>query len=174
MDANLPACWAIHFERNKIGEILRINTIIFGYSIVVKRVFAITLLLLSPLIASAQDVDPQKAREEAELRVESEMVQLNSIVEAMAMNLGQLHYLRTLCFGMVDQKWRVFAGQMIDVESPSDEDRRKNLIQAFNKGFYLEQDRHKACSEAVSLDVAALAENGRQLAGMLGDPYRED
>lgn len=124
--------------------------------------------------AQAPEPDSQQAREEAELRVESEMVQLNSIVEAMAMNLGQLHYLRTLCFGQTDQKWRTYASQMIDVESPDDGARRKNLIQAFNKGFYLEQDRHKACSQAVSLDVAALAENGRQLAGMLGDPYRED
>lgn len=118
--------------------------------------------------------DPQTARVEAELRVETEMVQLNSIVEAMAMNLGQLHYLRTLCFGQSDQKWRRYAGDMIEVESPNDAGRRENLIKAFNKGYYLEEERHKACSQAVSLDVAALAENGRQLANMLGDPYRED
>jgi len=142
----------------------------------VVRSFLISLSLLLTPLAQAQDpeVDPNKAREEAELRVESEMVQLNSIVEAMAMNLGQLHYLRTLCFGQSDQKWRNFASQMIDVESPDDEDRRKNLIRAFNKGYYIEQDRHNGCSQAVSLDVAALAENGRQLAGMLGNPYRED
>ncbi len=108
------------------------------------------------------------------MRVESEMVQLNSIVEAMAMNLGQLHYLRTLCFTPSDQKWRNYAGQMIEVEAADDEARKSNLIQAFNKGFYLEQDRHSSCSQELALDVAALAENGRQLAGMLGDPYRED
>lgn len=132
-------------------------------------------MIAAPISAQQpQSGDPQKAREEAEMRVESEMVQLNSIVEAMAMNLGQLHYLRTLCFGLDDQKWRNYAGQMIEVESPDDEERRGNLIQAFNKGYYIEQDRHKACSQDLALDVAALAENGRQLAGMLGDPYRED
>ncbi len=135
-----------------------------------------TLLLLTPSLLHAQTdstaVDPQKAREEAELRVESEMVQMNSIVEAMAMNLGQLHYLRTLCFTLTDQKWRTFASQMMDVEAPGDGPRRQNLVKAFNKGFYLEQERHKECSQSVTLDVAALAENGRNLAGMLGDPYR--
>lgn len=126
-------------------------------------------------MALAQDsTEPsENAREVAELRVESEMVQLNSIVEAMAMNLGQLHYLRGLCYEN-DQKWRSFAGQMIDLEAPNDSGRRHNLTQAFNKGFYLEQDRHNNCSQAVLHDVAALSENGRQLAGMLGDPYRED
>ncbi|NNE56754.1 MAG: TIGR02301 family protein [Hellea sp.] len=129
-----------------------------------------------PLSAAAQsnDAKAQKERENAELRVESEMVQLNSIVEAMSMNLGQLHYLRTLCFGNNDQKWRESASQMMNVEAPNDGARRKNLIQAFNKGYFLEKDRHQSCSQSVSLDVAALAENGRKLAGMLGDPYRED
>lgn len=127
---------------------------------------------MSSAQTSANEIDPQKAREEAELRVESEMVQMNSIVEAMAMNLGQLHYLRTLCFTLTDQKWRTYASQMMDVEAPGDGPRRENLVKAFNKGFFLEQERHTTCSQAVSLDVAALAENSRNLAGMLGDPYR--
>ena len=36
-----------------------------------------------------------------------------------------------------------------------------------------EQARHASCSQAVAVDAAALAENGRHLAGMLGDPYRQ-
>jgi len=124
--------------------------------------------------AQSSDAKSQKAREAAELRVEKDMVQMNSIVEAMAKNLGQLHYLRTLCFGTTDQKWREHASRMMNLESGQDGARRTNLIQAFNSGFYLEQERHQICTEAVSLDVAALAENGRNLAGMLGDPYREN
>ena len=34
-----------------------------------------------------------KAREDAELRVEADMVTMNSLVEALSKNLGQLHYL---------------------------------------------------------------------------------
>jgi len=90
------------------------------------------------------------------------------------MNLGQLQYLRALCMGRADQKWRNLAGQLIEIEAKSNIEQKQNLIKAFNKGYYLEQDRHNVCSEAVLLDVAAISENGRQLAGMLGHPFREE
>ncbi len=153
-----------------------LKSIKFDSLLIVKRLIFIPLALALIWPAGAQDAgtDPQTAREEAELRVESEMVQLNSMVEALAMNLGQLHYLRGLCYTKSDQKWRTYASQMIEVETPDDGERRSNLIQAFNKGYYLEEARHSECSQKVALDVAALAENGRQLAGMLGNPYRED
>jgi len=48
-----------------------------------------------------------KAREEAELRVEADMITMNNLVEALAKNLGQMHYLRTLCFGDTDHMKRV-------------------------------------------------------------------
>lgn len=114
-----------------------------------------------------------KAREEAELRVEEDMVTMTSLVEALSKNLGQIHYLRTLCFGPNDQKWRDYASQMMEVETQGDEELKRQLIRAFNAGYYQEQERHEACGPAVSVDVAALAENGRHIASMLGDPFRE-
>ena len=123
---------------------------------------------------SNSDSDAEKARLDAELRVEADMVKMNNLVEALSKNLGQLHYLRTLCFGTSDQKWRDYATEMMNVEAGVDSARRKNLVRAFNTGYYQEKDRHFTCSEAVSVDVAALSENGRHIASMLGDPYRED
>ncbi len=114
-----------------------------------------------------------KAREAAELRVERDMVKMDNLVDAMARNLGQLHYLRTLCFGDGDQTWRDLASKMMTMESGNDAARRRELVGAFNAGFYLEEKRFDACSEAVAVDAAALAENGRHIASMLGDPYRE-
>ena len=133
------------------------------------------LLIAGP--ASAQttsDTEAEQARLDAELRVEADMVKMNNLVEALAKNLGQLHYLRTLCFGTSDQKWRDYASEMMNVEAGVDSARRKNLVRAFNPGYYQEKERHFTCSEAVSVDVAALSENGRHIASMLGDPYRED
>ena len=115
-----------------------------------------------------------KAKEEAELRIEEDMVTMGSLVEALAKNLGQLHYLRTLCFGKNDQKWRVRAGEMMTLEAPGDDTRRRELVRAFNAGYYKEESRHAKCSQSVSIDAAALAENGRSVASMLGDPYREN
>lgn len=138
------------------------------------RLAIIIAILCLPSQAYGQATDAAAAREAAELRVEADMVKMNNLAEAMAKNLGQLHYLRTLCFGTSDQKWRGFATEMMQREAPNDETRKRNLIQAFNTGYYQEKERHVTCGESVSVDVAALAENGRHIAGMLGDPYREN
>jgi len=136
-------------------------------------------------MAQAQDAQPsrlteeeqreaaEKAREEAELRIEADMVNMTSLVEALSKNLGQMHYLRTLCFGANDQKWRDYATQMMNVESATDQETRRTLIRAFNAGYYQEQARHSQCNQSVSIDVAALSENGRHIASMLGDPFRD-
>lgn len=138
-----------------------------------------------PLGAFAQDaatsaeqkqldrIKAQKAKEAAELRIEEDMMTMSSLVEALSKNLGQMHYLRTLCFGAGDQKWRDFATQMMDIEAPNERARKRQLIRAFNTGYYQAESRHKTCSQSVSVDAAALAENGRHIASMLGDPYRE-
>ena len=80
-----------------------------------------------------------KAREEAELRVEADMVTMNSLVEALSKNLGQLHYLRTVCFGPEDQKWRDYASRMMNIETAGDGADRRQLIRAFNAGYYQEE-----------------------------------
>lgn len=123
--------------------------------------------------AAAAKAAALKAREEAELRVEADMVTMNSLVEALSKNMGQLHYLRTVCFGPNDQKWRDFASRMMSIETAGDGADRRQLIRAFNAGYYQEEGRHSQCSNAVGADAAALAENGRHISAMLGDPYRE-
>lgn len=114
-----------------------------------------------------------KNREAAELRIEADMQNMTNIVEALFKNLGQIHYLRALCFGTNDQKWRNYAYDMMQIEAPDSQERRSQFIRAFNAGYYQEQERHSQCSNKVSVDVAALAENSRNLATMLGDPFRE-
>ena len=148
-------------------------------------IFLLPLALLATPV-SAQDAAAEKprterekraaaakAREEAELRIEADMVTMTSLVEALSKNLGQIHYLRTLCFGPNDQKWRDYGQRMMDVEANGDAERHKQLVRAFNAGYYQEKARHSSCTNQVSVDVAALAENGRHISSMLGDPYRE-
>ena len=121
--------------------------------------------------ASAQS--SQADREEVHKRIELDMIDMPDLVQALTKNLGQLHYLRTICFGKTDQTWRVHATKMMEIESPSDREKRRLLIKSFNDGYYDQEKRHPACSESVSREAAAIAENGRHLASMLGDPYRE-
>jgi len=144
---------------------------------------ALMLALTSNGLATAQtsrenDAAAKKAAEAAraaaEARIDAEMVQMSDVVEALSKNLGQLHYLRRICFGEESQKWRDYAGQMLNLEAGTNLERREALTRAFNAGYFQEQDRYAACSQGVSADAAALAENSRRLASMLGDPYRDN
>lgn len=142
------------------------------------RVLVLISLLLLPIPALAQIDDEAraaalKAREEAERRIEADMVEMTDLVEIMAKNLGEMHFLRTLCFGSGDQQWREYMSRMLQIEAPDDSARQRDLTQAFNAGYYQAEQRHARCDSTVSTDVAALAENGRAVANMLGDPYRE-
>ena len=156
-----------------------------------KRILPLCLFLLSlPSLAHGQTpaqntpkttpsekpktvIDPKATTRKLEKRIDNNMVTMTGLVEAMSNNLGQLHFLRALCFGDEDQKWREIASEMMQIEAPNDPAYRRQLIRAFNAGYYAQQERYKTCTSAVALDVAALAENGRHLATMLGDPYRE-
>lgn len=143
-------------------------------SVLISYSLGLGLLLGQPALSQ----NTQTAAAEPELlpiekRLEQDMITMPDMVQALAKNLGQLHYLRTLCFGQSDQTWREFASRMMDIEAPTDADQRRRLTKAFNNGFYEEQSRYGTCSENVSTDAAALAENGRHLSTMLGDPYRE-
>ncbi len=123
--------------------------------------------------AAAAKAAAIKAREEAEARVDADMVTMSNLVEALSKTLGQMHYLRTLCFGNTDQKWRNNASAMMDIEDGDNTQRRRELIRAFNAGYYEEQKRHERCSQSVSIDAAAISENGRRISAMLSDPFRE-
>lgn len=140
-----------------------------------RALLAIVLLLLPATAFSQDQTDEERraARDAAERRVEAEMMEMTSLVEALARNLGQMHYLRTLCFGDGDQQWREYMSEMLSIEAEGDPDKQRELTQSFNAGYYNEQSRHGSCTPALAADVAALAENGRSVSRMLGDPYRE-
>ncbi len=128
---------------------------------------------VSPQQADPPKLDPQAITRQIETRIDENMMSMTGLVEAMANNLGQLHFLRTLCFGSDDQKWRSAAADMMRIEAPDNPAYHRQLIRAFNAGYYAQEDRHTTCTQTVALDVAALSENGRRLSVMLGDPYRE-
>ena len=64
-------------------------------------------------------------------------------------------------------------GGPLEIEAATDTALQRDLTRAFNAGYYKEEEHHPDCNQSVSVDVAALVENGRSIARMLGDPYRE-
>lgn len=133
-------------------------------------ILTLSLILSAPALAQAAQTI---SNEPIEKRLEKDMIAMPNMADALSKILGQLHYMRRLCFGQSDQTWRDRARSMMDIEAPEDRERRAKLIKAFNDGFYDQQARFATCSEGVSAEAAAIAENGRHLASMLGDPYRE-
>ncbi|MEE9348042.1 MAG: TIGR02301 family protein [Robiginitomaculum sp.] len=148
-----------------------------------KRILLISICLVASLPSAAQTAltaentvsNPAQATPapSVEDRLEQDMISMPNMAQALSKNLGQLHYLRQLCFGKSDQTWRDYASNMMNIEAPDEGDRRKALVKAFNAGFYDQKALFATCSEDVSTDAAAVAENARHLATMLGDPYRE-
>ena len=128
---------------------------------------------LKSIRAEPIEAEPRLTVKQLENRIDKNMVTMTGLVEAMSNNLGQLHYLRALCFGEDDQKWRMTASEMMQIEAPNNANYRRQLIRAFNAGYYAQKARYTKCTSSVAMDVAALSENGRHLATMLGDPYRE-
>ncbi len=148
---------------------MKANIHIFRTSSVLALLFVSGL----PVTGLAQtQPSASKIAEQAQKRVEDNMVKMTDLSEALANTFGQLHYLRRLCFGRDDQKWRTKAAEMMRIEAGNDGAYHRQLIRAFNAGYYMQKDRYQTCTKAVAIDVAALAENGRRLSVMLGDPYR--
>lgn len=116
------------------------------------------LMLAVPAFAQTTPSTPDLKKEarKAEARIDENMVTMSNLIEALSNHLGQLHFLRTLCYGDDDQKWRQTASDMMNVETPGDGTRRRELIRALNAGYYSQKERYQRCSSTVAVDVAAL------------------
>lgn len=157
---------------------------VLRYTSFMKHLALSLIILAAPLMPQgsavaqtseeAKKAQARRALEAAERRVDADMVGMTDLAEALAYNLGQLHYLRTICFGKDDQTWRDHAQDMMGVEADGDAVRRRVLVNSFNDGYYKEESRYSHCSDSLSVDAAAIAHNGRRLAIMLADPYREN
>ena len=78
--------------------------------------------------------------------------------------LGQAHYLRLLCAGRGDQSWRDFMRQLLDREGGP---RRTDLIDAFNAGYRVGEERFPACTPGALAQESELKAQGLRLADTL-------
>jgi uncharacterized protein (TIGR02301 family) len=81
-------------------------------------------------------------------------------VEELAGVLGGAHYLRILCTGRSDQRWRDFMRGVISRE----EGRARALTDAFNDGYRREEARFSECDGAARSMEAELRAQGLRLA----------
>jgi uncharacterized protein (TIGR02301 family) len=109
----------------------------------------LTLFLLGVPAANAQAPVQDRAAYEAEL------IQLSEI-------LGALHYLRPLCGGPEQGKWRVEMQALIDAAAlPGD--KRALLVTSFNRGYTSYEQTYRVCTPAARTAVHRFLEEGSRL-----------
>jgi len=77
--------------------------------------------------------------------------------------LGGAHYLRILCQGRGDQRWRDYMKGVIDREPAQ----RNNLVAGFNAGFREQEARYDHCDTYASQTEAELRARGLRIANGL-------
>ncbi|MGE0596150.1 MAG: TIGR02301 family protein [Hyphomonadaceae bacterium] len=119
-------------------------------------------MITTTLCCAALLAAPAAAQEQREAPIRSEAwygEQLSELAEV----LGGAHYLRILCQGRGDQRWRDYMRGVIARE-PSYNDA---LVEGFNRGYRQEEARFSTCDRAASQMEAELRARGLRVAGGL-------
>lgn len=110
-------------------------------------------LLSAPAIAQPQPTPPEAHGEQWYGE------QLQELSEV----LGGAHYLRILCQGRGDQRWRDYMRGVIDRE-PS---YRDALVESFNRGYRDQETRFPVCDQVAAQTEAELRARGLRVANAL-------
>lgn len=88
---------------------------------------------------------------------------------ALAEVLGGSHYLRILCQGRGDQRWRTYMQGVIQREPQMND----QLIAAFNRGYRDQEARFPTCDETTRQMEAELRARGLRISQGLGAHHTE-
>lgn len=117
---------------------------------------------LLAVAAHAQQPTPQQPGQRGEDWYRGQLVELSEI-------LGGAHYLRILCEGRDDQRWRNYMRGVIDREP------RYNglLVEGFNRGYRNEEARFPVCDATTRQMEAELRARGLRVAQGLSARHAE-
>lgn len=121
----------------------------------------------APAMAQQQQQQPQPPPGEAtaprgEEWYRSQLVELSEV-------LGGSHYLRVLCEGRGDQRWRNYMRGVIDREP----EYNALLVEGFNRGYRNEEARFPVCDETTRQMEAELRARGLRVAQALSARNRD-
>lgn len=144
------------------------HALISGYSRAMVRpaVFAtaIAALLATPALAQPQPLPQQQPQHEpgADAWYQQQLVTLAEV-------LGGSHYLRILCQGRGDQRWRTYMQGVIQREPQYND----QLIAGFNRGYRDQEARFPTCDETTRQMEAELRTRGLRISQGLGAHHTE-
>lgn len=127
---------------------------------------ALVLLLAGPV--GAQQPPPGEARTPPAGPVRGEDWYRAQLVELSEV-LGGAHYLRILCEGRGDQRWRDYMRQVITREPENN----ALLVEGFNRGYRQEEARFSECDETSRQVEAELRARGLRVAQGLSARHAE-
>jgi uncharacterized protein (TIGR02301 family) len=132
------------------------------------RSFVCTLALAGPLAAAVvppASAQQQPAEEGVVIRGEdwyrSQLVELAEV-------LGGSHYLRILCDGRTDQRWRDYMRGIIQREPAYNAE----LVEGFNRGYRNEEARFSQCDATTRQMEAELRARGLRISQGLSARHR--
>jgi uncharacterized protein (TIGR02301 family) len=121
------------------------------------------LIVLGAGAAAAQAPAPAPASRQSHAEwYEGQLIELSRV-------LGGAHYLRTLCGGRGDQRWRDYMRGVIS-RAP---ERQAELVAGFNQGYRDEQTRFEDCDRTAEQTEAELRAHGLRIADGLSATHEE-
>ncbi|MBL8531633.1 MAG: TIGR02301 family protein [Hyphomonadaceae bacterium] len=117
---------------------------------------ALTLAAAAPSALAQQQQQQQPAQPRGESWYRTQLVELAEV-------LGGAHYLRILCDGRGDQRWRDYMRGVIEREPRYNTD----LVDSFNRGYRQEEARFYSCDNAARQVEAELRARGLRVSQAL-------
>lgn len=133
-----------------------------GYARRMKLRPAAALALALMLFAGAAEAQTSPARPGTQVWYGEQLVELSEV-------LGGSHYLRVLCAGRGDQRWRDYMRGVISRE-PS---YNAQLVEGFNRGYRQEESRFPTCDRDATQMEAELRARGLRIADGLRARHAE-
>lgn len=132
------------------------------YGAAMKLSHAVCALLLAASAAAPAAAQPRPQNPEAAAPATSDDWYRGQLVELSEI-LGGSHYLRTLCEGRGDQRWRQYMRGVIDREPQYN----ALLVEGFNRGYRNEETRFPVCDSTTRQMEAELRARGLRVAQAL-------
>ena len=86
--------------------------------------------------------------------------------------LGGAHYIRVLCAGKGDQKWREQMQQFMNLEGPPGTPRRALMVGEFNEGYRELEQRYSGCTPEAQSAENQLKTQGVRYSQALAARYK--
>ncbi|PTW62199.1 uncharacterized protein (TIGR02301 family) [Breoghania corrubedonensis] len=118
----------------------------------------LVVLMLSAFAATAR---PAASAETAPY--EPQLLRLSEL-------LGSIHYLRALCGAKDGSRWRDEMDALVKAEG-SDEDRRRKLVERFNRGYRAFASVYRECTPSARRAVESYMAEGAELAAEISARY---